>query len=275
MTDRTQPPAGLTDTDLRAANQAGWNEAADHHRAHPQFAELLENFSKPGFSCLDDIATTRLKMLGIKGQSVAQLCCNNARELLSIKNMGAGRCVGFDFSQAFLDQGREFAAVANLEAEFVQTEITAIPDAYNANFDLAVMTIGVLGWMTDLSAFFATVERVLKPGGRLFLYEDHPILNMYPDGEQPTPPVPDESYFRSKPYRAEGGLDYWSGESYDAEPVYWVFHKMSDIIMGVVGNGFQIEDFEELPNDIGTRPSYANQPQQLPLSYVLIARKDN
>lgn len=274
MTGPTQPPRGLNDDDLRAANQAGWNEAAGYHRAHPQFAELLANFAKPGFSCLDEVATARLKMLGPKGQSVAQLCCNNGRELLSIKNMGAGRCVGFDFSQAFLDQGRELAAAGDLKAEFLQTEITAIPDRYNENFDLAVMTIGVLGWMPDLSAFFTTVQRVLKPGGRMFLYEDHPILNMYPYGEQPMPPVPDESYFRSTPYKDDEGLDYWSGKPYDAQPVYWTFHKMSDVIMGVVGNGFQIEDFEELPDDIGNRPDYANQPQQLPLSYIMIARKD-
>lgn len=41
--------------------------------------------------------------------------------------MGAGRCVGFDFAEAFLAQGRELAAVAGPEAEFVQTEISAIP----------------------------------------------------------------------------------------------------------------------------------------------------
>ena len=98
-------------------------------------------------------------------------------------------------------------------------------------------------------------------------------MNMYPDGEQPVPPKPDQSYFRATPYREDGGLDYWSGKSYDAQPVYWTFHKMSDIIMGVVGTGFQIEDFEELPHNVGTRPSFENQREQLPLSYVLIARK--
>lgn len=274
MKDSTQPPAGFSDNDVRAANQAGWNEAADYHRAHPQFAALLANFARPDFLCLDEVAIGRLKMLDVRDKSVAQLCCNNARELLSIKNLGAGRCVGFDFSQAFLDQGRELAETAGQELELVQTEITAIPESFNGSFDLAVMTIGVLGWMPDLSAFFETVQRVLKPGGRLFLYEDHPILNMYPTGEQPMPPVPDESYFRSTPYKEDEGLDYWSGKPYDAQPVYWTFHKMSDVIMGVVGNGFQIEDFEELPDDIGNRPDFENQPQQLPLSYILIARKD-
>lgn len=273
MTDPTQPPAGLTDDSLKAANQAGWNEAAEHHRAHPQFAELLAGFAQPGFSCLDTVATTRLKMLGIAGQSVAQLCCNNARELLSIRNMGAGHCVGFDFSQAFLDQGRELATAAGQELELVQTEIDAIPEDYNEAFNLAVMTIGVLGWMPDLGSFFGTVARVLKPGGRMFVQEDHPLMNMYPDGEQTVPPKPDQSYFRATAYREDGGLDYWSGKSYDAQPVYWTFHKMSDIIMGVVGTGFQIEDFEELPHNVGTRPSFENQKEQLPLSYVLIARK--
>ncbi len=275
MTDPTQPPADLTDNALKAANQAGWNEAADYHRAHPQFAELLENFARPGFLCLDDVAIARLKMLNVRDKSVAQLCCNNARELLSIKNLGAGRCVGFDFSRAFLDQGRELAKAAGQELELLQTEITAIPESYNESFDLAVMTIGVLGWMPDLSDFFATVARVLKPGGRMFIQEDHPILNMYPDGEQAGPPVPDQSYFRATPFRDDSGLDYWSGKSYEAQPVYWSFHKISDIVMGVIGNGFRIEDFEEMPHNVGTRPSFEKQKEQLPLSYVMIARKES
>ena len=45
--------------------------------------------------------------------------------------------------------------------------------------------------------------------------------------------------------------------------------------MGVIGSGFQIEDLEELPHNVGTRPSFENQSEQLPLSYILIARKDD
>ena len=264
----------LTKDEMVAANRASWNEAAAHHRGHDQYAALLKGFAEPGFSVLDDVMTARLQAIGIAGKKVAQFCCNNARELLSIKNLGAGSVTGFDFAEEFLDQGRELAATGGIEVDFVQADINKLPADYDGRFDLVVLTIGVLGWMPDLAVFFGVARRVLKPGGRIFLYEDHPILNMYDDREDRVPPVPDESYFRSKPFRSDNGLDYWAKEDYEAKPCYWIFHKMSDVIMGLVKTGFSIEDFEEFPHNVGTRDQFENLPQQLPLSYVLVGRKE-
>ena len=254
------------------ANRGAWNEAAERHRAHGQYARLLEGFAKPGFSVLDATLTARLEALGLAGKAVAQLCCNNARELLSIKNLGAASVTGFDFAAAFLEQARELAATGGIEAEFVQSEIAKIPARYDGRFDLALVTIGVLGWMPDLKEFFGTARRLLKPGGRLVIYEDHPILNMYDDRDSGGPPQPDESYFRAEPYRSDRGLDYWANADYEATPCYCTFHKMSDVIMGVTHAGFALEDFEEFAHNIGTRAHMENQPQQLPLSYVLVGR---
>ncbi len=263
----------LTKDQIVAANRASWNESAAHHRAHEQYKALLEGFAKPGFSMLDEILTTRLKGLGLEDKAACQLCCNNARELLSLATLGATGLTGFDFAEEFLDQGRELAALAGTEADFVQTDITKIPAAYDGRFDLALVTIGVLGWMPDLAAFFATARRLLKDGGHLVIYEDHPILNMYDDRGSGGPPEPDESYFRSEPYRSDNGLDYWARADYAAEPNYWIFHKMSDVIMGILRAGFAIEDFEEFPHNIGTRHHMENQEFQLPLSYILVGRK--
>src|SRR3546814_17424921 len=79
----------LTSDEIVAANRESWNEAAARHRAHAQYAALLAGFATPGFSVLDDTLTARLLGLGLAGKAVAQLCCNNARELLSVKNLGA------------------------------------------------------------------------------------------------------------------------------------------------------------------------------------------
>ncbi|GAB4232509.1 MAG: class I SAM-dependent methyltransferase [Kiloniellaceae bacterium] len=256
-----------------AANRGAWDQAAERHRSHAQYTALLAGFATPGFSVLDETLTGRLQSLGLKGKTVAQLCCNNARELLSMKNLGAASVTGFDFSQAFLDQGRELAAAGKIQADFVRTEIARIPGDYDGRFDLAVVTIGVLGWMPDLAEFFGTARRILKPGGHLVIYEDHPILNMYDDRDTGLPPQPDESYFRKAPYVSNDGLDYWGNTAYDATPCYWQFHKMSDVVMGLLRAGFALQDFEEFPHNIGTRAHFENQPQQLPLSYILVGQR--
>ena len=267
-------PESATRDDIIAANRKSWDEAAERHRSHDQYAKLLAGFATPGFSVLDDTLTRCLEDLGVKGTAVAQLCCNNARELLSMKNLGAATVTGFDFSEAFLAQARELAAAGRIEAEFVQTEIAKIPAAYDSRFDIALVTIGVLGWMPDLAEFFASARRVLKPGGHLVLYESHPILNMYDDRDKRVPAYPDESYFRSEPYRAEGGLDYWANQEYEATACYWTFHTMSDVVMAAVRAGFALEDFRELPHDVGNHSHLENQPAQLPLSYLLVGRRE-
>jgi hypothetical protein len=104
---------------ITTANRAAWEQAAPIHHKHNQ-AKLVESYSKPGFTDLDAVETERLEALGVAGKDVAQICCNNGRELLSIKNMGAARCVGFDGAQGFIDQARELAVAAGLDVEWPQ-----------------------------------------------------------------------------------------------------------------------------------------------------------
>ena len=66
------------------ANLAAWEEVAPIHGRHNQ-ARLIEAIRKPGYSCLDEVETRRLEALGVAGKDVAQICCNNGHELLSIK----------------------------------------------------------------------------------------------------------------------------------------------------------------------------------------------
>ena len=70
-----------------SANRQAWEEVAPIHRGHNQ-ARLIKAFSQPGFSCLDEVETAQLEALGVAGKDVAQVCCNNGRELLSVKKIG-------------------------------------------------------------------------------------------------------------------------------------------------------------------------------------------
>jgi ubiquinone/menaquinone biosynthesis C-methylase UbiE len=258
--------------DYTEANRQAWDEAAPVH-ARQKLKELRESFSRPGYSCLDATETAILQRLGIAGKAVAQLCCNNGRELLSVKNLGAGRCVGFDISEGFIAQARELATAGGLDCEFVATDIYAIPERFHGAFDLATVTIGALGWMPDIGAFFATAARLLRPGGRIFLYETHPILDMF-EPRDPYPLAIRYSYFRREPFRDTTGLDYWGGSTYASKPMYWFHHKLSEVFGGCLAHGLAIESFEEYGHDLSSNfvalEKLAVKP---PLSYSLIARK--
>jgi len=257
------------------ANRRVWNQSAPVHRAADTFRALLDAFSTPGFSCLDEIETERLNAIGVAGKQVAQICCNNGRELLSIQNMGAARCVGFDQSSGFLAQGRELAAAASLDCEFVETSIYDISHDYDAAFDLVVITIGVFGWMPDLGGFFDVVERLLRPGGHLFVHEQHPITNMFEPGN-PDPFALADSYFKAEPFADNELIVYQKDQGgAAAETSYWFVHTLGDLITACLERDLALVHFAESPENISSEhfEVYANQTAQLPLSYTLTARK--
>jgi len=259
--------------DYRQENLAAWEEAAPIHRRHNQ-ADLLKSCSHPAYNCLDEVASGILNNLDVNGKAVAQVCCNNGIELISVKNMGASRCVGFDGAGGFINQARELAAAAGQDVEFITCDAYEIPEAYHAGFDIVIITIGVLGWMPDIDGFFSSVEKLLKPGGAIFIYEHHPIIVMLKPAEANEPIEWELSYFRTEPYVETGGLDYYGGTTYDARPASSFSHKMSDIIMAAVKTGMAVEHFEELPHHISnTWWNVEASGIGLPMCYTLVLRK--
>lgn len=254
-------------------NLTAWDQVAPIHARHNQ-AELIECFRRPGYSCLDDIETALLESLGVRGKDVAQVCCNNGREILSVKNMGAARCVGFDGAPEFIRQAQELAAAAGQDVEFVCTDIYDIDAAATGQFDLVTITIGVLGWMPEVERFFAILASLVKPGGAVFIYEQHPVLEMMRGGDAETPVEFEVSYFDKEPYVETDGLDYYGGEQYDAKPVTSYLHKMSDVIMAGVKAGLTLEQFEEHPHHISNFWYNVERADLgFPMSYTLVMRK--
>ena len=257
-----------------AANRAAWNQSAALHREGAEWRRLAEGFATPGFSCLDTVEMALFAELGVAGKDVAQLCCNNARELLSMKNLGAARCVGFDQSGAFLAQGHELAATAGQELELVEGDVYAIPACYDGAFDIVLITIGVFGWMPDLPAFLAIPARLLKPGGLLVVHEEHPVMNLFePGAERPFEPV--SSYFRREPFVEDQAIVYHGEEAPEVAAHYWFVHPLSAVLTGVLENGLAIEAFREYPDNISSVEFdiYQREGAELPMSYLLVARK--
>jgi SAM-dependent methyltransferase len=274
-----------TRDDYVAANRAAWDASAPHHEAGAEFAGLLGGFREPGFSCLDAVLTERLLALGVAGKAVAQICCNNGREILSVKNLGAARCVGFDQSAAFLGQARRLAAAGpvgdpggapggGIACEFVAGDAYAIPAAYDEAFDVVLITIGVFGWMPDLGGFFDVIHRLLKPGGALLVYEQHPIMQMLePGAADPHKPV--NSYFKAGPFEDTGAIVYDGTKDLPGKPQYWFVHTLGDLMTAALDRGLAVEHFREYPHNISSAEFdvYDGQSAQLPQCYILVARK--
>lgn len=263
----------MQNQDYVEANRRAWNQVAPIH-AEVNQAKLLQRFSQPGYSVLDAYETAKLQEIGVVGKAVAQLACNNGRELLSIKNMGAGRCVGFDLSAEFIKQAEALNQAAQQDCEFVATSVYDIPAAYDQAFDLVFITIGVLSWMPDIHAFFAVVGRILRPGGHLMIYEMHPFLNMLDLPEETEHPLQISLSYFNPAATEDNGLDYYTGTDYDALPNYWFAHPLSVIFTAMIQNQIAIAAFDEYPHDISMIFKALEPLQKVPLSYILVGEKN-
>ncbi len=229
-------------------NREAWNEISVRHRQQngDTWTKILV---QPCASVLDSLVSARLRALMIEGRSVAQLCSNNGREIISLKNMGAGRCVGFDISDEAIGQANELAHAASVECEFVRTDLYDISSDFDQAFDLIFMSAGTLGWMPDLKSAFGVVARLLRPGGRFLIYEMHPVLDMF-DSATDNPIEVLHSYWKTDPYVGEG-LDYLGDGSYKCPTAeHWFHHTLGGIFGAIFENGMLVEAFTEYDHDI-------------------------
>jgi SAM-dependent methyltransferase len=269
-------PARKTRREYTEANRIAWNEAAPRHAAHNNEA-LFAAVRNPSYVSFEGEILDTLQALGVAGRHVIQLGCNNARETLSLRNLGAARCVGVDASAEFLAHGRELLRIAGAgaEVELLEADIYELPSACRGAFDLVLVTIGVIGWMPELDAFFEVVAGLLKPGGQLVMEEMHPVLLMYEEDTGGGPSAPRHSYFGGQVWEESSGLDYYGREIYDSAPNYSFMHRLDQILMAGINAGLRLRRFTELDHDISNFCSdLEHSPVRPPLGMVLVMSRD-
>ncbi|MEP4980683.1 class I SAM-dependent methyltransferase [Ascidiaceihabitans sp.] len=254
-----------------AANKQTWDASAHLHGTGPAWETLLAQAAQPAFSVFDDCITQTLEHLDLKGKRAVQVGCNNARELLSLASFGAVPALGIDQSAAFLAQGTQLAQAAGLTPRLLEANIYDLPDDLG-QFDLVLITIGVLNWMPDLPAFFLVIAGLMAPGAKLVIYETHPMLEMFEPGG-PTPFEPVHNYFETAPDIHEGGITYDGSDGGDAPTGYWFSHTMGAILNGCIAAGLCIENLTEHPhsNREVDFDIYADRAAQMPMSFTLVA----
>ncbi len=253
------------------ANRESWNETAGVHLKH-YVEELYEKIADPEFTTFDKVEKGIFADIGIEGKNVIQLCCNNGRELISVKKQGAARSVGVDLSDEFIEQGQKLSKRAGVELEFIRSNVYELPGLLKGQFDIVYITIGAMGWLPDIPAFFEIVASLLRTEGQLFIYEMHPILNMF-DSEKGD--IVEDSYFRKEPFVNDDDVDYFDPSKKIEAVSYWFPHRVADVIQGCINNGLKLTHFEEYAHDISmTYKSFEQYEKRLPLSYSLIAEKE-
>jgi SAM-dependent methyltransferase len=182
-------------------NRASWDERAPAHAVSPDYA--LQRF-RDDPAHLSDVVRFDLPRLGsVEGMRGVHLQCHLGTDTISLARLGA-EMTGLDFSGPALEQARRLAAEAGADVDFVESDVYAAADVLPAGgFDLVFTGIGALCWIPSVARWADVVARLLRPGGRLFLREGHPMLWALGD------PRPDGLVTVEHPYVERAGATVW------------------------------------------------------------------
>lgn len=161
-------------SEYRRLNQANWDQRAPLHAASADYA--IEHF-RDDPSYLSDVVRFDQPLLGdIRGRRAVHLQCHIGTDTLSLARLGA-TVTGLDFSPASIAEARKLAEATGTAIDFVESDVYEAVNVLGANdFDLVYTGVGALCWLPDIRRWADTVSGLLRPGGRLFITEAHPVL---------------------------------------------------------------------------------------------------
>jgi SAM-dependent methyltransferase len=186
-------------TDYETLNKAKWDERAAVVRMSsilsttPQLTTpttskhaASKDYNLHQFSVdpqyLSETVKFDLPRLGdITGLRCVHLQCHIGTDTLSLARLGAASVTGLDFSSKSLAEARRLASQTASSGgdklRFVEASVYDALDVLEAkSFDLVFTGIGALCWIPSIAGWAEVVSGLLKPGGRLFIREGHPVL---------------------------------------------------------------------------------------------------
>lgn len=262
--------------DYISLNKRAWENAYQHSTS--KYKDIVTPLKKDPSHYIPDLLSKHLDPADVKERSIAQLACNNGREILSIGlTHHASKMTGIDIAENMVEAAQKSAKALNAPAEFFAQNILELDSKWDAQFDTIFVLIGVLYWFKSVKDFFQVIQRLLKPGGRLYLMEGHPMTNVFAFENEvgyrkDAPFSPVHSYFKTTPFMDDDGMSYMTDDTYQSPTFVSHVHTFEAIIEGLIHQGFVLEHFkEDNTNYLGTFPELDGQ--GVPLVFFIKAKK--
>lgn len=164
----------MTDhSDAFAANKARWDEVVDIHLGSDGMEDGYDlSGAKAGTNRLTVIEEAELGP--IDGLDVLHLQCHFGLDTLRLRRLGA-QVTGLDFSPKAIAAAQTLFAEAGEPGAFVEGDVYDAPKLIADRFDQVFVNWGAINWLPDIARWAQVVADCLKPGGRLYLCEAHPV----------------------------------------------------------------------------------------------------
>ena len=267
-------------------NRAMWDSRAATHAVSKAYD--LDRF-RTDPQAISDVVRFDLPLLGsIDGLQAVHLQCHIGTDTLSLHRLGAS-VTGLDLSPASLAEARALADEVGADIPYVEGDVYSAPDLLGRErFDLVYTGIGAICWLPSIDRWAQTVAALLKPGGRLFIRDCHPMLG--------TLDVVDEQIVMDYPYfEHDEALVFEETTSYvdHVSPLPGIpsrewSHGLAEIFTALTRHGLGVDVFAEhdsvpweaLPGKMANHPEHpgefrlAERPERLAASFTLSATRN-
>jgi SAM-dependent methyltransferase len=258
---------------MHASNRAAWNEGAEGYNEFIGDLEILPR----GGTTLKELEIEQLGDLHGWCERAIHLQCASGADTLSLVNLGAAEVVGIDISDVHIANARRKTELLGFPARWYRCDLLDTPTELDGTADLVYTGKGALNWLQELEGWARVVFRLLKPGGRFYLFELHPIAWLWKE-EAATYEINEEwSYFRTEPEPSQG----W-GESYlgnlgrpkdELAVKYERLWPVSSVINSMLDAGMRLDRFTEHARSPFSYSFFPNMPKEIeervPQSFAL------
>jgi SAM-dependent methyltransferase len=271
--------------DYRTVNRANWDDRAPAHAASRDYA-FQQFIDDPTF--LSEVVRFDLPRLpDVAGLRGVHLQCHIGTDTLSLSRLGA-RMTGLDFSPASLAQARRLAEATGSDVDFVEADVYDAVHVLGAGgFDFVFTGIGALCWLPDVRRWAQVVSELLRPGGRLFIREGHPMMWALADAREDQLLVVEYPYFEREEATVfeESGTYVETEVEFTANVTHSWNHGLGEVVSALLDRGMELTMLVEhdsvpwealigqMDRDERGEWRLSDRPWRLPHSYTLQAIK--
>lgn len=263
-------------------NRLSWDERVETHWRSPMYrrdaAALRDGRPCLRKNVLDDVGD-------VAGQSLVHLQCHMGMETLSWALLGAD-AVGLDFSQPAIDKANLLRDELGIDAAFLCANVYDAIEKIGRTFDVVFVSVGALCWLPDVERWGRVVAGLLNQGGRLYLNEAHPFLDVFDNAANEQGIAVKYPYLDAQGLRVDEPGTYADPEAQfqHTRSVEYV-HPVSTVINALIQAGLMIDRFDESAHCMWPRFQAMTQTgpdkwelpgpalNRLPQTYTLLAHR--
>jgi len=197
-----------------------------------------------------------------------------------------------DFSAVALERALELASRVGVTIEIVETDSRSLPISLQGRFDMVYVSIGAICWIDDLDVWMRQVSLALRPGGKLVMFEIHPIYQMF--NKRVPELIADFPYGDGGWFTESGSGSYADPSSEIASTTTYFAHSIANVTNSAISSGLRIDrldEFVEIAFDprgdellqqgedglwrllLGRGANPEDPPEGLPVAFTVIATK--